>query len=52
MTDTVLTRIDDGVAVLTLNRPKAMNAFDAETARAIVDAVDAFAADPTVRVMA
>src|SRR5262245_44794445 len=51
MTDTVLTRIDDGVAVLTLNRPKAMNAFDAETARAIVDAVDSFAADPAVRVM-
>jgi methylglutaconyl-CoA hydratase len=51
MTSTVLTRIDDGVATLTLNRPKAMNALDADTARAIVEAVDSFTADPAVRVM-
>jgi methylglutaconyl-CoA hydratase len=51
MTSTVLTRIDDGVATLTLNRPKAVNALDADTARAIVEAVDSFTADPAVRVM-
>jgi len=51
MTSLVLTRIEDGVAILTLNRPTAMNAFDGDTARAIVDAVDEFAADPAVRVM-
>ena len=51
MTSTVLTRIDDGVATLTLNRPKAMNAFDADTARAIIEAVDSFTDDPAVRVM-
>ena len=51
MTSLVLTRIEDGVATLTLNRPTAMNAFDGDTARAIVDAVDEFAADPAVRVM-
>jgi methylglutaconyl-CoA hydratase len=51
MTSTVLTHIDDGVATLTLNRPMTMNAFDAATARAIVEAVDAFTADPAVRVM-
>ena len=51
MTSTVLTRVEDGVATLTLNRPKAMNAFDADDARAIVEATDLFAADPDVRVM-
>jgi len=43
--------IERGVATLTLNRPKAMNAFDGDTARAIVDAVEAFAADEAVRVL-
>lgn len=51
MTDLVLTRVEAGVATLTLNRPNAMNAFDADTARAIADAVGSFAADPAVRVM-
>jgi methylglutaconyl-CoA hydratase len=51
MSPTVLTRVDDGVATLTLNRPKEMNAFDADTARTIADAVDSFAADPAVRVL-
>jgi len=51
MTSSVLTRVEDGVATLTLNRPKAMNAFDADDARAIVEATEMFAADPDVRVM-
>ena len=51
MTSTVLTRVDDGVATLTLNRPTAMNAFDADDARVIVEATDLFATDPDVRVM-
>jgi methylglutaconyl-CoA hydratase len=51
MTGTVLTRVEDGVATLTLNRPKEMNSFDVETARAIVDAVDQFTAAAAVRVM-
>jgi len=51
MSSTVLTRIEDGVATLTLNRPLAMNAFDGDTARAIIEAVEAFGADPAVRVM-
>ena len=51
MTPTVLTRVEDGVATLTLNRPKSMNAFDADDARAIVAAVGLFASDPEVRVM-
>lgn len=51
MSDTVLTSIDAGVATLRLNRPDAMNSFDADTARAIRDTVEAFAADESVRVM-
>jgi methylglutaconyl-CoA hydratase len=51
MGSTVLTRIQDGVATLTLNRPQAMNAFDGDTARAVIEAVEAFAADAAVRVM-
>ena len=51
MSETVVTSIADGVGTLHINRPKEMNSFDADTARAIGDAVEAFAADPTVRVM-
>lgn len=51
MTSTVLTCVDDGVATLILNRPEEMNAFDADDARAIIEAVDSFAADPGVRVL-
>lgn len=51
MTDTILTKIEGGVATLTLNRPKAMNSFDGDTARAIIDAVEGFAADDAVRML-
>jgi methylglutaconyl-CoA hydratase len=51
MSASVLTRVEQGVATLTLNRPKEMNAFDGETARAIVEAVEGFAADLAVRVL-
>src|SRR5262245_39066083 len=51
MTSTVHTQVDGGVATLTLDRPEAMNAVDADIARAIADAVEAFATDPAVRVM-
>jgi len=51
MTGSILTSVERGVASLTLNRPDAMNSFDGDTARAIVDAVEAFAADEAVRVL-
>ena len=51
MTDTILTKVVGGVATLTLNRPKEMNSFDGDTARAIIDAVEAFAADESVRTL-
>jgi methylglutaconyl-CoA hydratase len=47
----VLMRVEQGVATLTLNRPEEMNSFDGETARAIVEAVEGFAADEAVRVL-
>ena len=51
MTDTILTKLEGGVATLTLNRPKAMNSFDGDTARAIIDAVEGFATDDSVRLL-
>jgi methylglutaconyl-CoA hydratase len=48
---TVLTRIEAGVATLTLNRPREMNSFDEETVRGIVDALELLAADASVRVL-
>ncbi|HLG48410.1 MAG TPA: enoyl-CoA hydratase-related protein [Reyranella sp.] len=51
MTEQILTSVADGVATLRLNRAKEMNSLDADTARAIRDAVEGFAADAAVRVM-
>lgn len=51
MTATVKTAVADGVARLTLCRPDEMNSFDGDTARAIIDAVEAFAEDDKVRVL-
>lgn len=51
MTSSVLTSVEAGVATLTLNRPKEMNSLDADTARAIVEAVEGFAIDADVRVL-
>lgn len=51
MSSTVLSSVDGGIATLRLNRPDAMNSFDADTARAIRDMVEAFGADEAVRVL-
>ena len=51
MADSILIESGKGVAVLTLNRPDAMNALDAETARGLVDALDRLAMDRDVRVL-
>ncbi|WP_067969890.1 crotonase/enoyl-CoA hydratase family protein [Nocardiopsis trehalosi] len=40
MSDEVLYTAEDGVAVITINRPKARNAVDAAVARGIADALD------------
>jgi methylglutaconyl-CoA hydratase len=48
---TVKTSVANGVASLWLDRPKEMNALDAATSRAIIDALAEFAADSAVRVL-
>jgi Enoyl-CoA hydratase/isomerase len=44
-------RAPEGYAVLTLNRPEAMNALSAALRRALAEAVAQLAADPSVRVL-
>jgi len=51
MTAKVQTAVEDGVATLRLCRGEAMNALDADTARALRGAAERFAGDPAVRVM-
>jgi len=51
VSESILTSVADGIATLRLNRGGDMNALDADTARAIRDAVETFAADDSVRVM-
>ena len=51
-TDLLLTEIHPtGYAVLTLNRPQAMNALSQALMTALAEAVDRLAADPAVRVL-
>jgi enoyl-CoA hydratase len=47
----VLTQVDDGVAVITINRPQARNAVNGAVARGIAAAVDEFDARADVRVL-
>ncbi|WP_406173153.1 enoyl-CoA hydratase/isomerase family protein [Streptomyces sp. NBC_00996] len=49
MADTVLYEVSDGLATITLNRPEAMNAMNAEAKIAFRDAAQAAAADGEVR---
>ncbi|MGY0491969.1 2-cyclohexenylcarbonyl CoA isomerase [Streptomyces sp. WG-D5] len=49
MADTVLYEVSDGLATITLNRPEAMNAMNTEAKVALRDAVQAAAADESVR---
>jgi enoyl-CoA hydratase/carnithine racemase len=51
MSDRVKIDVRDGVADVRLNRPEKMNALDLEMFRAIVDAGDQVAGDPSVRVV-
>ncbi len=49
MTETVLFEANVGVATVTLNRPQALNALDAELASALADALQRAERDPSVR---
>jgi enoyl-CoA hydratase/carnithine racemase len=44
----ILNEVEDGVAVLTLNRPASLNAFDEELRREFTEAVRGLAADAEV----
>ncbi len=49
MSDTIYTHIENGVATLTLNRPKVFNSFNREMAFALQSALDEAAANTEVR---
>lgn len=49
--ETVVVKLRDRVAWVTLNRPAALNALNARMGRELLDAVTAVAADPDVRVL-
>jgi enoyl-CoA hydratase len=49
MTEQLLSEMHGAVAVLTLNRPAAMNALSCELRAGLVLAIDAIAADPAIR---
>jgi hypothetical protein len=46
--ETIQTRIEDRIAVLTFNRPQVLNAFNRTLMREVTEALDAFSADPKV----
>lgn len=50
-TDPVLVEEDDGILILTLNRPRRRNAVDLATAEAVAAAVDAFEDDENAHVL-
>jgi enoyl-CoA hydratase len=49
--ETLRLSTDDGVATVTIHRPEKRNALNARVRRELVDALDALAADPDVRVV-
>eukprot|EP00854_Cymbomonas_tetramitiformis_P025957 gene25957-31779_t len=49
--DTITAELTDGIAVVTLNRPKALNALNSATMKDVVDAMQRFDADPAARVI-
>ena len=50
--ENLLIERDDAVAVITFNRPKVLNALNAQTLTDLSNALDAFKADPAVRAIA
>ncbi|MEM6899884.1 MAG: enoyl-CoA hydratase [Pseudomonadota bacterium] len=46
--DTLLTEIDGAVAMITLNRPDALNAFNNQLMNELTEALDGFEADPEI----
>ena len=51
MYETILTEVDNGVGIVTMNRPERHNAFDDVLIRELIDAVGVMERDPAVRVL-
>ena len=49
MYSNILTEIDAGIGIITLNRPERHNAFDDGLIAELSEAIDIMAAEPTVR---
>lgn len=49
--EAVITRIEEGIGRITLNRPEAMNTFSTELAEGLCSALESMESDPTVRVI-
>lgn len=49
MSKDVLTEIDDGVGIITLNRPGSLNALSADMTEGLIEATGRFERDPAVR---
>ncbi len=49
MSESILLNIENGVATITLNRPKVFNSFNGEMALAMQTALDTCAGDKAVR---
>ncbi len=49
MTDDLLTRVDNGVGIATLNRPKAINSLNQAMVDALAEVLPAWAADDAIR---
>jgi enoyl-CoA hydratase/carnithine racemase len=49
--EAIVVSVEDHVATLTLNRPEAMNAFNAQLQREFIEACASFNADPDIRVV-
>lgn len=47
----IIYKVEDGIATIQLNRPKALNALNSEINRDIMDAINLVKADPAVRVL-
>jgi enoyl-CoA hydratase/carnithine racemase len=51
MSDVVLYQVDDGIAIITLNRPRVLNAWTMEMGSEYLRRIDEAATDPAVRVV-
>ena len=49
--ENIIYKVEDGIATIQLNRPKALNALNSEINRDIMSAIELVKADPSVRVL-